>query len=125
MLDFIHWQPGEWLGADQLTWGTLRLLKFLPQADFLAAVESGPSFTLWDLRVLGLPQLFDKSLGQAQPDHLAAIETVREKSWTWPDRLKATIDYLELIIRHRFRFEMELAQAIQVEPDKFDIEIED
>lgn len=123
-LDFIHWQTGQSLGAAELSWGRLNLLKILPQANLMATVGAGASFTLWDLGVIELRQLFHKPLGQARPGHLAAIAKVRENSWWWPTSLKASVDFIELIIRHRFRYDVELAEISWMAEDKFDIEIE-
>jgi hypothetical protein len=58
--------------------------------------------------------------------HLAAIDVLRKSEGnSLPPPVKVAVDYIEVILRHRLRFDIEVAEEHNTtSPGKFDIEIE-
>ena len=96
-----------------------------PDQAFMAVASADGAFSLWDLRVLDLDQLFEKSLAQTSVRHLVALNLMLENGPELPIELQEVLQYSKLVLQHRLRYEIELGQETpSVKTGHFDIEIE-
>jgi WD40 repeat protein len=101
----------------------LTSLKISPDGNFMAVGDSDASFSLWDLRTLELRRLFSQPLAQAKAVHMAALAVLKQSDLAFSAAFQNTLYYLETLLRHRFRFDVELDEP-NIQIGEFDIEIE-
>lgn len=123
-IDFIDWPRRENLGQAHAPGNRLTSLKVSPDGAFMAVGDSDASFSLWDLRVLELHRLFDKPLARGKTVHMAALASLAESQPALDPALQTALCYIETVLRHRFRYDVELAETAMIEAGEFDIEVE-
>lgn len=123
-IDFIDWPSRENSGQAPAPGNRLTSLKVSPDGAFMAVGDSDASFSLWDLRVLELHRLFDKPLARGKTVHMAALASLAESQPALDPALQTALCYIETVLRHRFRYDVELAETAMIEAGEFDIEVE-
>ena len=89
----------------------------------MALGTTDSSITLWDLRPLELTKLLENPLSSSTPNHLAALILLTQTA-SLATKVKNTLFYLERLLKHRFRFDIEVSAMQQIKAGEFDIEIE-
>jgi len=89
----------------------------------MALGDSDASLSLWDLRVLDVPILLEAPLARSTPNQLAALDLLIERGGL-PQRIRNTLSLLERLLRHRFRFDIEISEVQSIKAGEYDIEIE-
>jgi len=89
----------------------------------MAVGDSDASMSLWDLRVLDVPMLFARPLAQAVPVHLAAVGALADGANLHP-QVQRALKFLGCLLRHRFRYDIEIDEVPVIQAGEFDIEIE-
>jgi hypothetical protein len=59
-----------------------------------------------------------------QPDHLAAIESLVQVKEI-PASVRNALLYLEALLQHRYRFDIQISEPHHIQPGTFDIQVED
>jgi hypothetical protein len=77
---------------------------------------------LWDLRVLDVPLLFSIPFIQSTPNHLAAVNVLLQNG-SLPVPVLQSLRFVERILRHRFRYEIEIEQLATIKIGEYEIEI--
>ncbi len=126
VIHFLEWgKTPRLIGSVQAPTTRLTSLTISPDGAFMAVGDADASFSLWDLRVLELGQLFEQPLASATPRQLGALSAVLESGAELPTSLKNLLRYAQLIVRHRLRFAIELTEEVSsIQAGDFDIEIE-
>jgi len=102
----------------------LTSLHVSPDGSFMAVGDSDASFSLWDLRSLDLPRLFQEPLARLSLNDLPKIAPFAESERIDPSVRRGLL-YMRCAIRHRFRYDVEIEAQIQlIRPGEFDIEID-
>jgi WD40 repeat protein len=102
----------------------LTSLKISPDGNFMAVGDSDTAFSLWDLRPVGFQQLYNYPLAQATPAQLGAIRALQDGLPDAPEAVQHTLSYADIVLRHRFRYDIELEFLPDIRPGDFDIEVE-
>jgi WD40 repeat protein len=122
-VEFVDWSRQASIGQVQAPGERLTSLTFSPDGYFMAVGDSNASFSLWDLRVLELRQLFVRPLAQGRAVHMAALAALQDSGPTLSSALQASLSFIEIILRHRMRHDVELDEAISIQAGNFDIEL--
>jgi HEAT repeat protein len=122
-VQFISWENRALIGRLQIASQRLTSLRVSPDGSFMAIGDSDSSMSLWDLRVLDVPMMFARPLARAVPVDLAAINAVMSDASLDP-RVRQALRFLECLLRHRFRYEIEIDDVPTIQAGEFDIEIE-
>jgi hypothetical protein len=88
----------------------------------MAVGDSDASMSLWDLRVLDVPALFTRPFAQAWPAHLPAVVALTDDA-SLPPRVGEALRFIECVLRHRFRYDIEIDELPEIQMGEFDIEI--
>ena len=112
------------VGRVQSTGLRLTSLNISPDGSFMALGDSDTSISFWDLRPLDIPHLLRMPLARAVPNHLAALRVLLKSGRTLPTAVHRLVRFVDLVLQHRFRFEIELAEETEIKIGEFDIEIE-
>lgn len=99
-------------------------LHISPDESFMAIGSSDASLSLWDLRVLDALQLFHLPLANGAPNHLAALRLLLGSNLAFGSPMRSTLTLLERLLRHRFRFDIEVSDLLAIQTGEYDIEIE-
>jgi hypothetical protein len=126
IVQYLDWQTRRPFNETKATQRDERLtsLRVSPDGSFMALGDSRGTFSLWDLRLLSIARLFTEPLGGAQPFHLNSLIHVRELGLELSPVLKSGMAYLEALLRHRYRFEIEIGDFSTIRVGEFDIEME-
>jgi hypothetical protein len=89
----------------------------------MALGDSDASMSLWDLRALDIPRLLDLPLAHMVPTHLAAISALANYG-AFPSPVQHALQFMECVLRHRFRYDVEVDELLTIRAGEFDIEIE-
>ena len=120
---FMRWANRAHIGSVQVPGKRLTSVHVSPDGSFMAIGDSDASMSLWDLRVLDLPMLFTLPFAQATPSHLAAVSALTGKM-NLDTRVRHALQFMECVLRHRFRFDIEIGVVPTIKVGEFDIEIE-
>ncbi|MBI3946288.1 MAG: hypothetical protein HY321_10245 [Armatimonadetes bacterium] len=120
---FTSWEPRVALGSVAAAGERLTSMRVSPDGSFMAIGDSDASMTLWDLRPLDIPSLLGRPLARALPVHLAAAGTLLEVPGL-PEPVRRSLRFLECLLRHRFRYDVEIDDLPTIQAGEFDIEIE-
>jgi len=122
-IEFWDWAGGKSLGKLKAPGERLTSLKISPDGAFMAVGNADTSFTLWDLRILQLRDLLKNSLSQAKIVHMTALAAaLADNSLELNPSKKAALHFMEIILRQRFRYDVELVEAPAIMAGEFDIE---
>ncbi len=94
-----------------------------PDGAFMALGLSETAFSLWDLRLLELPQLFERPLAQLSAGDAARLRRLAGHEEVLPE-IRRAIEFIVQVLQHRGRYEIELEAAPELAVGEFDIEIE-
>jgi hypothetical protein len=119
---FINWAERASLGKIQAAGGQITTLRVSPDEAFMALGSVDATISLWDLRPLQVPNLFNQPLAQATPNHLAALRLLIDQPQI-PVELQHAMRYIESVLRFRFRYEVEVSAAPEILPGDFEIEL--
>ena len=118
--------------AGRLAVGPAKLaaVQLSPSGEFLAVGKVDGSAELWDLRVLGLPGLFQKPLSRGTPNDLAAIQALRARrpagmeqpaGVEQPAEFRVDLEIIYLLLFKRLMHDIQLGEAPHIQPGDFDI----
>ncbi len=122
-VDFVDWATRKSLGHVRTAGERLTSLRVSSDGAFMALGDSDASFSLWDLRVLGLRALFGQPLAQSQPSQIVALSVALDSA-ELPTRLQTALKFLDISLRQRFKHDIELDDIASIQAGDFDIEIE-
>jgi len=120
---FTSWTNRAFIGGLQILGERLTSLHISPDGSFMAIGDSDASMSLWDLRVLDVPMLFARPFGRTIPIHLAAINAAMANAESHP-HIQRALRFMECILRHRFRYDIEIDEMPTIQLGEFDIEID-
>lgn len=123
LVQFTSWTNHATIGSVTVPGERLLSIEISPDGDFMAVGDSDASVSLWDLRVMDVPALFALPFSKATPAHLAAVSAAASDAGLTGGRL-AALRYLECVLRHRFRYDIEIDEVWSIKRGDFDIEIE-
>jgi hypothetical protein len=72
---------------------------------------------------LVLPVLLSRPLVQATPTHLGVAASFRQAK-ELPTEARNALAFLEILLRFRFRYDIEIDEIRVIQPGEFDIEIQ-
>jgi WD40 repeat protein/HEAT repeat protein len=129
---FHSWPDLQHYKSIQVPGDSLTSVHISPDGAFLAAgFASGSSkstFTLWDLRVLDLPDIISIPLCQITPRQLAAVISLLDVTSSGSDRLPQAVqnglELLRLLLQHRYQYEIYVDDIPTLSAGEFDILLE-
>lgn len=92
-----------------------------PDGAFLATGSNQPSLALWDLRVQDIPALFNTPAGSIMPSQMALINTLAGYAENLPEPVINTLRYLQTLLQHRFRYDIEVSDVATIQVGEFDV----
>ncbi|HKQ72792.1 MAG TPA: hypothetical protein VJ810_03625 [Blastocatellia bacterium] len=122
-VQFTSWANRASIGSLKIRGERLTSLRVSPDGSFMAIGDSDASMSLWDLRALDVPMLFVRPLVKAVPAQMAVIRALAESAKLDPQAQRA-LKFLECLLRHRFRYDIEVDEVPVIQAGEFDIEIE-
>jgi WD40 repeat protein len=120
---FIDWESRELLGEVEVPLGKVTSLRISPDGLFMALGNSEAQLSLWDLRALDARLLLEDAFAQAAPADLTALEVVLAQATLDPP-LQRALQFVDRVLRHRFRFDIQVSEAPVMMMGEFDIEVE-
>lgn len=120
---FTGWANDQLLGKIHSPGTQTNSLHVSPDGSFMALGDSDASLSLWDLRVLDVPRLFSLPLAQSTPNQLAALGVLLGLE-DLPQPLRSALAFLERLLSHRFRFDVEVSEVPTIQVGEYDIEID-
>lgn len=122
-VQFTSWTNRTLVGSVKIVGQRLTSLHISPDETFMAIGDSAASLSLWDLRVLDVPILFARPFIQGVPDQLAAVSALANNT-NLPMKVRNALRFMERVLQHRFRFDIEIDELHVIKAGEFDIEIE-
>ena len=122
-LHFTDWQTRQLLGSLAHADKKFTALYASPDGAFFATGNQDDSMTLWDMRALDAPRLFTLPFAKTTPDQLAALQQFAGDS-ALPAAVRGALRFMQAVMRHRFRFAIEIGDIPDIKVGEFDIEIE-
>jgi WD40 repeat protein len=122
-IQFTSWPNRGAIGAVHNAGQRLTSLHVSPDGAFMVTGDSDATMSLWDLRALDVPRLFAQPLVQAVPAQLAAVSALLTDA-ALPAHARPPLRFLEVLLRHRFRFDIEVDELTSIQHGEFDIEVE-
>lgn len=113
----------EVMGSYEAPLGRVTSLHISPNDDFMVLGNSESLLSFWDLRGLDIQWLLTSSFGEVSLTDLPVLDMALRNE-VLPDRAQATLKYAECILRHRFRFDIEVGEVPSIMMGEFDIEID-
>lgn len=123
VVHFTSWENRAAVGSLQVNCERLTALRVSPDGAFMALGDSDAAMSLWDLRVLDVPLMFARPLARAVPVDLAAVEATIADQEIAP-QMRRSLRFLASLLRHRFRYDIEIDEVPVIQAGEFDIEIE-
>jgi WD40 repeat protein len=121
-IQFISWADRAPIGKIQASPQQVTTLRVSPDEAFMALGTADATISLWDLRPLEVPGLFARPLALDTPNHLAALRLLLDQPQL-PVELQKAMQYIERVLRFRFRFDVELSEAPEILAGDFEIEL--
>ena len=122
-VEFTSWENRAPIGSLHIPGERLTSLRVSPDGSFMAIGDSDSSMSLWDLRALDVPMMFARPLARSVPIGLAAVHVTMSVA-SLDQRMRQSLRFLECLLRHRFRYEIEIDEVPTIRAGEFDIEIE-
>lgn len=122
-LHFTDWQTRQLLGSLAHADKKFTALYASPDGAFFATGNQDDSMTLWDMRTLDVPRLFTLPFAKTAPEQLAALQQFAGDS-ALPAAVRGALRFMQAVMRHRFRFAIEIGDIPDIKVGEFDIEIE-
>jgi WD40 repeat protein len=120
---FTAWANHAAIGEVRVPGERLTSLHVSPDGAFMAIGDSDASMSLWDLRVLDIPILFAQPFAHAVPWQLAAVSALASNR-ELPPTVQHALQFMECVLRHRFRYDVEIDAVPTIRVGEFDIAIE-
>lgn len=120
---FHHWPSQSLAGTIDLTEGRLTTLHISPDGSFIATGTNEATMILWDTRLSRFAALLSQPLTSLTPSDLATINSVL-KAEELPSSLKHRLEWLKTILTHHFRYDIQIDEAVSIQPGEFDILLE-
>jgi WD40 repeat protein len=120
---FTAWANHAAIGEVRVPGERLTSLHVSPDGAFMAIGDSDASMSLWDLRVLDIPILLARPFAHAVPSHLAAVSALASNR-ELPVAVQHALQFVECVLRHRFRYDVEIDAVPTIRAGEFDIAIE-
>jgi WD40 repeat protein len=120
---FIAWADHAAVGSVQAPGERLTSLHVSPDGAYMAVGTADAALSLWDLRVLEVPALFSQPLAGVAPFQLAAVRVLSEQAGL-PSSIQRSLKFLERVLQHRFRYEIDIDELPAIRLGEFDIEVE-
>ncbi|HSK88376.1 MAG TPA: hypothetical protein VK880_08475 [Anaerolineales bacterium] len=111
------------LGSVTVPGGQITSLNVSPDEAFLAVGSAGSTLTLWDLRTLDMRLLLEHPFAQSEVTILPTLNTMLEHTNLSP-RARQALQFAQVVLRHRFRYTIEIDGAPSIAMGEFDIEID-
>lgn len=122
-LVFTAWPNRAALGRLRAEGGRVTSLHVAPGGDFMAVGGSDAAMSLWDLRVLEVPLLLSRPFATALPAHLAAVAALLADGGV-PAEVGQALRFVQCVLQHRFRYDIELDELPAIRAGEFEIEVE-
>ena len=120
---FHAWPNSTSLGKIDLAVDRLNALRISQAGTMLAVCDDQSNLHLWDLRPLQIPEMLNQPLALSSPNQIGALSILVEHGQLDPGIHQALRFILELL-RFRFRYDVELAEAGGIQAGEFDIDIQ-
>ncbi len=119
-LQLIAWPSGQIHHKIQLPEQNLTSFHLSPDQTVMATGNADAEMSLWDLRALKLADLSKYSLAGSTPAEITTIRNLRDEISLVEDA-KNVLSYIEYLLLHRHRNDIEIAKAPQIKRGQFDI----
>jgi hypothetical protein len=123
LIKFIHLQDRCPIGEVRVPLGQVTSLHISPDRSFMAVGNSEASLSLWDLRMLDVQRLLMQPFARAAAPILGTLNVLVDNE-SLPSLARLVLNFADCVLRHRFRFDIELDEAPTIMSGEFDIEIE-
>lgn len=111
------------LGTLTVPGGQVTSLHISPDEAFLAVGSAEAKLTLWDLRSLNVRLLLERPFAQAEITILPSLNALAAHT-DLPPLARQALRFAQVVLRHRFRYTIELAEPPSIALGEFDIELE-
>jgi WD40 repeat protein len=122
-VQFISWENKARIGYVRVPGARLTSLQISPDGDFMAVGDTDASLSFWDLRIMDIPVLFSLPFAKAVPNHLAAVSAAAAAEGL-RKKVRLALLFMQAVLRHRFRFDIEIDEVQTIRVGEYDIEIE-
>jgi WD40 repeat protein len=99
----------------------LTSLHVSPDGAFFATGANDSTLALWDLRVQDIPALFNTPAASIRPSQMALINTLAGYGQALPAPVLSALCYLQTLLAHRFRFDIEVSETASIQVGEFDV----
>lgn len=123
ILHFTDWTNRELLGSIKNPGSRLTSLHISPDGAFMATGTTEALISLWELPVLRLHRLLDSPLLQASREDLAVVKRLITASPALDCQVQQAFKFVQCILQHRLRFDIEIHEVSEIKVGEFDIEI--
>jgi WD40 repeat protein len=123
LIKFIRLEDHYPIGEIQVPLGRVTSLHISPDRSFMAVGNSEASLSLWDLRMLDVRRLLVQPFARAAAPALGTLDVLVDNE-RLSSRARLVLRFASYVLRHRFRFDIELDEAPTIMSGEFDIEIE-
>lgn len=120
---FFDWPSQTLAGTIDLSEGRLTTLHISPDGSFIATGTNEATMVLWDTRLSRFAALLSQPISSMTPSDLATINSVL-KAEELPSSLKHRLEWLKTILTHHFRYDIQIGEAVSIQPGDFDILLE-
>lgn len=124
-IQYLDWTTQKVLGQLDAPGEKLTTLRVSPDGAFMAVGDRNRYFTMWDLRLLAVYRLLFEPLALARPVHLGALAALPDYGLDLSEPLQNTLKFIEAVVRHRYRFDVEVTEFSLIQSGEYDIEVED
>ena len=122
-VNFFHWPSQTLAGTIAHSEGRLTTLNISPDGSFIATGTNEATMILWDTRLSRFTSLLSQPISSMTPSDLATIQSVI-KAEEIPASLKHRLEWLKNILTHHFRYDIQIDEAVSIQPGEFDILLE-
>lgn len=98
-------------------------LQLSPDGAFMATGTGDSTMTLWDLRLLDLPQLFTRPLAAMHPSQLTTINSLLEIE-VLPEPVRNSLLLFQALLQYRFAFDIHIEETSGIRAGEFDVLID-
>jgi WD40 repeat protein len=123
MIQFNHWPGRETMGNGISTGSALTSLHISADGSFMATGTTDARIILWDLRVLGLPDLLSMPTAQIKPGQAAVISSLINYN-DISAAIRNTLSFFMILVQHRFQYNIEIEEAATIARGEFDVIID-
>ncbi|OQY48711.1 MAG: hypothetical protein B6242_01445 [Anaerolineaceae bacterium 4572_78] len=118
-----HWANGDVWKSIPIEGKVLTSLTISQNGDFMAIGNSNASMSLWDLRAMDVPPIFEQPLAKTVPSYLPVVISLANNTSVYTP-MRRSLKFIEHILRYRFRYDIEIDTIPTIRVGEFDIEIE-